>query len=65
MVRSALAALIWHPGNEPLETILAAASDDRRPFVRSQALFWLSQRAGQQGGRRHPQCRSTTTRKPK
>ena len=24
------------------------ARDDRRPFVRSQALFWLSQRAGQQ-----------------
>jgi hypothetical protein len=48
VVRSALAALIWHPGNEPLETIVAAARDDRRPFVRSQALFWLSQRAGQQ-----------------
>jgi hypothetical protein len=48
VVRSALAALIWHPGNEPLETIVVAARDDRRPFVRSQALFWLSQRAGQQ-----------------
>jgi HEAT repeat protein len=48
VVRSALAALIWHPGNEPLDTIVAAARDDRRPFVRSQALFWLSQRAGQQ-----------------
>jgi HEAT repeats len=48
VVRSALAALIWHPGNEPLDTLVAAARDDRRPFVRSQALFWLSQRAGQQ-----------------
>jgi len=48
VVRSALAALIWHPGSEPLDTIVAAARDDRRPFVRSQALFWLSQRAGQQ-----------------
>jgi hypothetical protein len=48
VVRSALAALIWHPGNEPVDTLIAAARDDRRPFVRSQALFWLSQRAGQQ-----------------
>ena len=48
LVRSALAALIWHPGNEPLETIVVAARDDRRPLVRSQALFWLSLRAGQQ-----------------
>lgn len=48
VVQSALAALIWHPGNEPLDTLVAAARDDRRPFARSQALFWLSQRAGQQ-----------------
>ena len=45
---SALAALIWHAGDEPLNTVIATARDDRRPAVRSQALFWLSQRAGQQ-----------------
>jgi hypothetical protein len=45
---SALAALIWHAGDEPLNTVIATARDDRRPGVRSQALFWLSQRAGQQ-----------------
>ena len=45
---SALRALIWHPGDEPINTVVALARDDRRPFVRSQALFWLSQRAGQQ-----------------
>ena len=48
IVDSALRALIWHPGDEPINTIVALARDDRRPYVRSQALFWLSQRAGQQ-----------------
>lgn len=48
IVDSALRALIWHPGNEPIDTVVALARDDRRPYVRSQALFWLSQRAGQQ-----------------
>jgi len=48
IVDSALRALIWHPGDEPINTVVALARDDRRPFVRSQALFWLSQRAGQQ-----------------
>jgi hypothetical protein len=47
-VDSALRALIWHPGDEPINTIVAVAREDRRPYVRSQALFWLSQRAGQQ-----------------
>src|SRR5262245_25923473 len=47
-VMSALAALIWHPGDEPLNAVIATAREDRRPAVRSQALFWLSQRAGQQ-----------------
>jgi HEAT repeats len=47
-VDAALRALIWHPGDEPINTIVAIARDDRRPFVRSQALFWLAQRAGQQ-----------------
>jgi HEAT repeat protein len=45
---SALRALIWHPGDEPINTVVALARDDRRPYVRSQALFWLAQRAGQQ-----------------
>jgi hypothetical protein len=48
IVDSALRALIWHPGDEPINTVVALARDDRRPYVRSQALFWLSQRAGQQ-----------------
>jgi hypothetical protein len=48
VVLSALAGLIWHSGDEPINTIVATARDDRRPVVRSQALFWLSQRAGQQ-----------------
>jgi hypothetical protein len=48
MVLSAVAALIWHAGDEPVNTIVATARDDQRPFVRGQALFWLSQRAGQQ-----------------
>jgi HEAT repeat protein len=47
-VNAALAALIWHPGAEPLNAIIALAKEDRRPAVRSQALFWLSQRAGQE-----------------
>ena len=48
IVDSALRALIWHPGDEPINTIVGMARNDRRPYVRSQALFWLSQRAGQQ-----------------
>lgn len=48
MVESALAGLIWHPGDAPVNTIVAIARDDRRSFVRSQALFWLAQRAGEQ-----------------
>jgi len=48
VVLSALAGLIWHPGDDPIKTMVAVARDDRRPLVRSQALFWLSQRAGQQ-----------------
>ena len=47
-VTSAIAALIWHPGDEPINTIVTTARSDRRPFVRGQALFWLAQRAGQQ-----------------
>jgi hypothetical protein len=48
IVDSALRALIWHPGDEPINTVLALARDDRRTYVRGQALFWLAQRAGQQ-----------------
>jgi HEAT repeat protein len=48
MIGSALSALIWHPGEAPIATVVALARDDRRPQVRGQALFWLSQRAGQQ-----------------
>jgi hypothetical protein len=48
IVDSAMRALIWHPGHGPIDTVVAVARDDRRPHVRSQALFWLSQRAGQQ-----------------
>jgi len=48
IVDSALRALIWHPGDEPLNTVVALARDDRRTYVRGQALFWLAQRAGQQ-----------------
>jgi hypothetical protein len=48
IVNSALRALIWHPGDAPIDTVVGLARDDQRTFVRSQALFWLSQRAGQQ-----------------
>jgi HEAT repeat protein len=45
---AALRALVWHPGDAPVNTVVALAREDRRPYVRSQALFWLAQRAGQQ-----------------
>jgi hypothetical protein len=48
IVQPAIAALVWHAGDEPLKTVVELARDDRRASVRSQALFWLSQRAGQQ-----------------
>jgi hypothetical protein len=48
IVDAAIRALIWHPGGEPIDTVVALARDDRRPHVRSQALFWLAQRAGRQ-----------------
>jgi hypothetical protein len=48
VVRPAIAALVWHAGDAPLRTVVALAREDRRSFVRSQALFWLSQRAGQE-----------------
>ena len=48
IVDAALRALVWHPGDEPISIVVGLARDDRRPHVRSQALFWLSQRAGRQ-----------------
>jgi hypothetical protein len=48
IANASLGALIWHPGDGPIDTVVALARDDGRTAVRSQALFWLSQRAGQQ-----------------
>ena len=48
VVQSAMSALIWHPGDEPINTLVAVARTDRRPSVRGQALFWLARRAGEQ-----------------
>jgi len=48
VVQPAITALVWHAGEAPLETVISLAREDRRPYVRSQALFWLSQRAGQE-----------------
>ncbi len=48
VVQPAIAALVWHTGDEPLKTMVGLARNDQRTSVRSQALFWLSQRAGQQ-----------------
>jgi hypothetical protein len=42
----ALSALALHPGTAATITLVALARNDQRPRVRSQALFWLSQRAG-------------------
>jgi HEAT repeat protein len=48
IVQRAIAALVWHAGDEPLKAVVELARNDRRADVRGQALFWLSQRAGQQ-----------------
>ena len=42
----ALSALALHPGNAAATALIALARSDQRPRIRSQALFWLSQRAG-------------------
>lgn len=42
--KKALTALAMHA--DPVDTLLRIAKNDRRSKVRSQALFWLSQRAG-------------------
>jgi hypothetical protein len=44
----ALSALALHPGEAPGKVLVALARSDQRPRIRSQALFWLSQRAGDQ-----------------
>jgi len=46
VVRPALGALALIPGRPALRTLIALARDDPRTGVRNQALFWLSQRAG-------------------
>jgi HEAT repeat protein len=48
VVQAAITALVWHAGDAPIKTVVALARQDGRPYVRSQALFWLSQRAGQE-----------------
>lgn len=48
VVERALMALVWHPAPRALQAVIAAARQDQRAKIRSQALFWLSQRAGQE-----------------
>jgi hypothetical protein len=42
----ALSALALHPGTAATAALISMARSDQRPRIRSQALFWLSQRAG-------------------
>jgi len=42
----ALSALALHPGNAAATVLISLARSDQRPRIRGQALFWLSQRAG-------------------
>jgi hypothetical protein len=42
----ALSALALHPGGPAGSSLIALARTDPRPRIRSQALFWLAQRAG-------------------
>ena len=42
----ALSALALHPGNAAASALVSLARGDQRVRIRSQALFWLSQRAG-------------------
>jgi HEAT repeats len=48
VIRPALGALALHPDRSALTTLIALARQDSRREVRNQALFWLSQRAGQE-----------------
>jgi hypothetical protein len=48
VIRPALGALALHPDRPALTALIAYARQDPRRDVRNQALFWLSQRAGQE-----------------
>jgi hypothetical protein len=48
VVRPAIGALALHPDRSALTTLISLARDDSRREARNQALFWLSQRAGQE-----------------
>jgi HEAT repeats len=48
VVRPAIGALALHPGQSAVTTLVAIARTDQRTGIRSQALFWLSQRAGEE-----------------
>ena len=48
IVRPALAALALHPDRAALTTLIDLARNDPRRETKNQALFWLSQRAGQE-----------------
>jgi hypothetical protein len=48
VAKPALAALAIHDARSALTTLVAIARDDREVKMRSDALFWLSQRAGQE-----------------
>jgi HEAT repeat protein len=48
VIRPAVAALALHPDRPALAALIAWARQDPRREVRNQALFWLSQRAGQE-----------------
>jgi HEAT repeat protein len=44
--QSAVSALALHPGDAALRSLIRFAREDQRARVRSQAIFWLGQRAG-------------------
>jgi hypothetical protein len=48
IVRPAIAALALHPDRSALTTLIDLARNDPRRETKNQALFWLSQRAGQE-----------------
>jgi hypothetical protein len=48
IVRPAIAALAVHPDRTALTTLIDLARNDPRRETRTQVLFWLSQRAGQE-----------------
>jgi hypothetical protein len=47
VAQPAMSALALTPDSAALRALVAMAREDQRPGVRNQALFWLSQRAGQ------------------